>query len=455
MQSLFLFGGTGDLSLKKLYPALLELDKQVKFDKTTRIICIGRRDFTDALFHQFIMDQQLNPSKEWESFVEKLHYVQVRFEVAEDYNKLATFQQIDPQEIAVFYLATAPQYFEVIVEKLNHSSLLEKGNTNHRVVIEKPFGNDLKSAVKINNHMKKFLDESQIYRMDHYLGKEMIQNIMMLRFSNVLFEASWNHTFIDYVEISVSESSGVFERAAYYDKTGAIRDMVQSHLLQMLALIAMTPDKDSHYGHLCDAKVNILKNLKIQSVEEDIVIGQYVSNGFTRGYREENGVSPTSMTETFAAITVQIDVPRWKGVNFYLKTGKGLSHKASEITIVYKRPPGKYGQTAPANKLTIEVDPKEGMSLQFNMKEPRTVSDLITREMAFCQSCMVDYNSPMAYETLIHEVLVGSHDLYARWDEVKYAWVFIEQILSQCEDIKSRLVYYPVGSDGPELRIRQ
>ena len=257
--------------------------------------------------------------------------------------------------------------------------------------------------------MSLYLVEDQIYRMDHYLGKEMIQNILMLRFNNTLFEASWNNTTIDHVQITVAESFGVFERAGYYDASGAIRDMIQSHLLQMLALVAMTPQNtdstdNTSNASICDAKVEVLKHLSIGQVNQDVVLGQYTSGNGHLGYREEKGVREDSTTETYTAMKLRVNLPRWQGVDFYLRTGKRLSSKVSEIVIVYKTPPGASGKTSPANTLTIQIHPEEGMKLKFNMKKPGTVKELVTRDMTFCQSCIVDYTSVEAYETLINEI---------------------------------------------------
>lgn len=452
MMRFFLFGATGDLSIKKLYPALFELFNQKKLTEEVEIICIGRRDFDNGQLHDFIADEVggIRDVKQWFKFIKSLNYKQLAFESLEDYQNLIKGLSFQPEDIHLFYLATAPNFFEPIVSHLSESGLLEKSNPFHRVVIEKPFGKDLKSATAINAHLEKFVDEHQIYRMDHYLGKEMIQNIMMLRFNNMLFEASWNKDYIDHVQITVAESYGVFERAGYYDKSGAIRDMIQSHLLQMLALIAMTPLGNREYADIVSAKVEVLKALKFNDVRNDVVLGQYVSHGNMLGYRQEKGVHPESATETFTAMKLRVDLPRWEGVDFYLRTGKRLMDKVSEIVIVYKKPDGALNGGCPPNTLTIKIHPQEGMKLKFNMKMPGTVKELITREMEFCQSCMIDYNAPEAYETLINEVVLGHHDLYTRWDEVKYEWMFVEKMLDECVDLKNSIQYYPAGSRGPK-----
>jgi glucose-6-phosphate 1-dehydrogenase len=453
MLRFFLFGATGDLSIKKLYPALFELFNKNKLSDDVEIICIGRRDFSDEILHDFIADKVggVRDVKLWFKFVKSLKYKQLAFEDLEDYKQLEAGLKIDKNDTHIFYLATAPQFFEPIVAHLYASRLLEQSNLNHRVVIEKPFGKDLESAIKINEHLESFVDENQIYRMDHYLGKEMIQNIMMLRFNNMLFEASWNKEYIDHVQITVAESYGVFERAGYYDKSGAIRDMIQSHLLQMLALVAMTPLGNREYEDVVSAKVEVLHALRFDDVRKDVVLGQYISHGNMLGYRQEKGVHPKSLTETFTAMKIRVDLPRWDGIDFYLRTGKRLKSKVSEIVIVYKKPTGSIGNECPPNTLTIQIHPQEGMKLKFNMKMPGTIKELITREMEFCQSCMIDYHAPEAYETLINEVVLGNHDLYTRWDEVKNEWTFVEKMLDECVDLKTDIQYYEAGSRGPKL----
>ncbi len=450
MLRIFLFGATGDLSIKKLFPALFELLHANKMPETHEIVCIGRRDYSQEDFQNFIAEQVggVRDVQKWFSFIKNLRYEQVVFEEAMNYELLRAKIQPEVGDTHLFYLATAPQYFEVIVSHLASSQLLVKGNHLHRIVIEKPFGTDLESAHKINRHLDQFLEEDQIYRMDHYLGKEMIQNIMMLRFNNVLFEAGWHKDYIDHVQITVAESYGVFERAGYYDQSGAVRDMIQSHLLQMVALIAMEPSCLDDQ-ELCKAKMEVLKHLAFENVHKDIVLGQYVRNGDVKGYIEEAGVDPNSLTETYAAIKIRINVPRWEGVDFYLRTGKQLAKKASEIVIVYKQPTHQIGQDVPPNTLSIQIHPQEGMTVKFNMKKPGSVKELITREMAFCQSCLLDYDAPEAYETLIHEVILGKHDLYTRWDEVRYAWTFVEAILSRCHKDDVVINQYPAGSRGP------
>ncbi len=453
MLRIFLFGATGNLSMKKLIPAFYQLLEKRQLPENVEIICIGRREFTRTSFQDFVIDRigGERDVKKWFTFIKRLEYHQLRFDAPNDYKRLLEKIAIHEVDVHLFYLATDPRFFTIITRYLSEFGLLEYSNINQRIVFEKPFGKDLESATEINEVLSTYLVEDQIYRMDHYLGKEMIQNIMMLRFSNMIYEASWNHAYIDHVQITVTESVGVLERAGYYDQSGAIRDMIQSHLLQMLTLVAMTPKKYPDEETVISGKTEVLKALSIADAKTDVVIGQYVAAKGMQSYRDEKGVPPDSCTETFAALKVKVDLPRWEGVDFYLKTGKRLSGKISEIAIIYKETGKNLIPDCPTNVLVIEIYPKEGMRLTFNMKKPGTTQEIVTREMEFCQSCLVDYSAPEAYEILIHEVIMGKHDLYTRWDEVKYEWTFVEKMLHECGTLGDKLQFYPAGSRGPEL----
>lgn len=452
MLRLFLFGATGDLSVKKLYPALFALHTGGQLPEAHEMICIGRRPYDQAAFQNFIIDEVggVRDVKQWYSFIKRLTYVSIAFETASDYERLSEMLLVkNDEDIHIFYLATAPEFFEVIASNVHSAGLLKRGNLRHRIVIEKPFGKDLKSAESINQHLNQYLVEDQIYRMDHYLGKEMIQNILMLRFDNTLFEASWDRSAIDHVQISVTESGGVEERAGYYDRSGAVRDMIQSHLLQMLALVAMQPES-LELAAITAAKTDVLSKLRIEDVSRDVVLGQYAAGGQWKGYREEEGVPVQSSTETFAAMKLKIDDPKWQGVDFYLRTGKRMAAKVSEIVVVYKAPSHPTEKYAPANTLTIQIHPLEGMKVRFNMKRPGHHKELVTREMAFCQSCMSDYDAQEAYEVLIMEAVQGKRELYTHWEEVRKAWTFVESILAACTQKSLKLHAYPAGGRGPE-----
>lgn len=463
MSSLFyIFGGTGDLSFKKLYPAFYALYRKQDLPESFQMIVIGRRE-QDSLEMRRQIEQSLNAQildadqhqYTIGEFVKRFVYFKMNFDDGNAYERLLTLtcELCEDNEATqkVAYLATAPEYFEVISNQLTDKQILIKGNEHHSIVIEKPFGKNLESAAQIDKALSATLEPKQIYRMDHYLGKSMIQNLMILRFSNAIFEAAWNHHFIDHVQITVSEDIGVGDRGGYYDHSGAIRDMIQSHLLQIMALITMDQPKSLDYDDLCNEKVKVLNAMKVNNLETDIILGQYAHTGEKLGYLEEKGVNPSSCTETFVALKMQIDNGRWNGVDFFLRTGKHLKRRMAEVTIFYKNnlPFIKY-QNAPQNRLTIRIQPEEGTTFHFNLMEPSNAQNMVEREMDFCQSCLLIEDSPEAYEKLIYDVIVGDRTLYTRWDEVEASWRFVDQMIMPCKEKKMELLPYEIGSWGPK-----
>lgn len=457
---IYIFGGTGDLSFKKLYPAFYALYKKSDLPEAFEIIVIGRRTLDTPKMRAQIRERLLvdgdasGQQEQVDGFLSHIQYYQMAFDDTNAYAALHDLSQtlISGHETGrIAYLAAAPAYFEVIARNLTAAGILEGGNTNHRIVIEKPFGKDLKSAAQIDHALQSCLHADQIYRMDHYLGKSMIQNLMILRFSNAIFEAAWNCRFIDHVQITVAEDMGVGDRGGYYDRSGAVRDMIQSHLLQIVALMTMNQPASLHYDDLADEKVKVLRAMKVENIHTDLILGQYVGNGHLPGYREEKDVQPESCTETFAALKMQIDNERWKGVDFYLRTGKHLKRRVAEVTIFYKNnlPNIKYAN-APQNRLTIRIQPDEGTTFHFNLMEPSNAQTIIEREMDFCQSCLLIEDSPEAYEKLIYDVLEADRTLYTRWDEVEASWQFVDQMLLNCNEKQPVLHSYPIGSWGPE-----
>lgn len=458
----YIFGGTGDLSFKKLYPAFYALFRKQDLPEDFALLVIGRRDqstedmrgqIESALLKHY-PDNEVQ-AKNIHNFLNHVVYFKMNFDDENAYERLLTLSfelcegSENPAKLA--YLATAPEYFEIIAENLTKAQVLVKGNTKHRIVIEKPFGKDLESAYQIDKAISSVLNPEQIYRMDHYLGKSMIQNLMILRFSNAIFEASWNRRFIDHVQITVAEDIGVGDRGGYYDRSGAIRDMIQSHLLQIVALLTMNQPKSLDYDDLCDEKVSVLNAMKVENMEKDLVLGQYVGSDTKKGYMEEKGVAVGSCTETFVALKMQIDNERWKGVDFFLRTGKHLKRKVAEVTIFYKNelPHIKYAN-APQNKLTIRIQPEEGTTVHFNLMAPSNEQQIIEREMDFCQSCLLIEDSPEAYEKLIYDVIMADRTLYTRWDEVEASWRFVDQMVIPCKDRVGILFPYEIGSWGPD-----
>lgn len=454
----YIFGGTGDLSFKKLYPAFFALYKKQDLPESFHVLVIGRRDYSSfdmrAQIEVGLNNYYPGHESQVKNFLEHVIYFQMDFDNEEAYERLLTISceltEFSTEIGKIAYLATAPEYFEIIAKRLTTAQILVKGHDQHSIVIEKPFGKDLESAYAIDKAISEVLAPEQIYRMDHYLGKSMIQNLMILRFSNAIFEASWNRRYIDHVQVTVAEDIGVGDRGGYYDKSGAIRDMIQSHLLQIVALLTMNQPKSLNYDDLCDAKVEVLKQLKIGSIEKDLVLGQYVSDGIMKSYHDEKGIEEGSCTETFVAMKLQIDNERWKDVDFYLRTGKHLAQKVAEVTVFYKNDLHhiKY-KNAPQNKLTIRIQPEEGTTIHFNLMAPANEQQIIEREMDFCQSCLLIEDSPEAYEKLIYDVTQGDRTLYTRWDEVEASWQFVDQVILPCQDRIGILHPYTIGTWGP------
>lgn len=469
--TIILFGGTGNLAYKKLYPAFYNLYFERQLADDFKIISVGRRDLKVEDYKSIVRSniQQYSAINDYtmlDGFIKHLVYHQLAFKELEDYKILKNIIDNCVEECVnngnrIFYLATAPDYFEVIAQNLKKSGILEiEEEAFKRIVIEKPFGKNLEDAKKINKTLSNIFQESEIFRTDHYLGKSMIQNIMILRFSNTIFEPLWNKECIDNIQITVSETIGIEERGRYYEGTGALRDMVQSHLLQVLALVAMDPPKSLNTEDVRDEKVKVLRAMKPFSAKEvanNMVLGQYYGESDIPGYHDENYVQENSLTETFVAMRVEIDNPKWDGVGFYIRSGKRLKRKVAEIVIQFKDnlPFNLYGEKIKEqnnlnpNLLRIKIQPNEGVSLGFHIKEPSTKDIITEKTMDFCQNCEINMKSPEAYEKLILDALTGDQSLYTRWDEVQASWGFIDKISQTCLDRNRLLKTYSPGSWGP------
>lgn len=441
MSIVTIFGSTGDLTYRKLLPALTNLKKTGKLNGGSKILCIGRRDWDTAMYIKSVKEHSVADISSIEAMIE---YVKVDLGSEDDFDRLSTYIQSWNQDNHVFYLALPPSLFPKVASGLYRSNLVIKGDFNQRVVFEKPFGEDLESAEKINQLLWQYFDEEQIYRIDHYLGKEMIQNILALRFANRIFESDWHKDSIEKVRILVKEEDGVGTRGGYYDSIGAMRDMVQSHLLQMLALTAMEAPKTYDAKSIRKEKVSLLNKLTIEPT--DIVKGQY------EGYTQETKVSPESRTETFVQLKAFIDDSRWRNVPFYLITGKKLDNKASEIIIDFK--PGEKSDCLwPTddlynNQLIIKVAPEEGMSFRMNVKESGLDSDIIPSTMEYVHGKDAFGNVPEAYEKLLLEILNKNPMLFARWDEIETTWKFTEMVRNMNQD--SPIIY----KDESDLKIK-
>lgn len=467
-----LFGATGDLAKRKLFPALFRLFQRGSLGEQFSVIGVARKSFPTEEFRKHV-HQSLeefghlsnSDAKLWETFAAHLDYVGLDITQKENYTSLNSLvSQVETKfnipGNRIFYLAIAPNLFGPVALNLKSADLLETQGFK-RLVIEKPFGHDYASAEALNNEIRKVFSEEEIYRIDHYLGKEMVQNIEVIRFANSIFEPLWNNKHIANVQITSSETVGVEERSGYYEKAGALRDMVQNHMLQMVMMTAMEPPSRLVTEAIRDEKVKVLRSLRRYSGEEvdkHVIRGQYTSGTINDkslpAYVEEKGVNPKSTTETFIAAKLYIDNFRWAGVPFYIRTGKRMPVKSTEIIIQFKDLPknlyfNKRGELG-SNLLGIRIHPKEGIYLQLNAKKPGTEGDVTPITMDFCQNCEVGINLPEAYERLLLDCLEGDSTFFTRWDEVALAWKFVDPIAESWAKGNTELYPYVAGSWGPE-----
>ena len=474
---LTIFGGTGDLAKRKLLPALYHLAEDSILPEELHLLFIGRKPMDNESYRQYGIKAVREYSrtdvddKALETFSQKLFYHQMEFiSEPESYaglGKLLTSieEGFDKPSIRIFFLAVGPEHFAPIVQSLHDNGLADKGNLDHRVMVEKPFGSDLDSARELNRTTSEALDEQQVYRIDHYLGKEMIRNIMAIRFANSLFEPLWNHNYIDNIQITSVETLGVEGRGPYYEQSGILKDMLQNHLLQMLALITMEPPVDLSPESVRDEKVKALRSLRNFSDENScggIVQGQYGRGGEGKNkmpaYREEPGVDQNSATPTYVALKAQVDNFRWGGVPIYIRSGKRLDKSRTQIVIEFKRLPGvnfyKDFEGQPPNLLVIEVQPAEGMYFRINLKRPGSEFKIENVALNYAQHSRFAGNVPEAYEQLLLEAYRANSSLFTRWDELEYSWRFIEGIQNNCRAIPEHFPNYEAGSRGPEAADR-
>jgi len=472
--TIVIFGASGDLTARKLIPALYHLFKDKQMPHDFRVVGFARREKNDASWRQELrtaLDQfsRTKPvdDKVWSAFAENLFYCQGDLTDDAAYKKLETqlteFGSGPLRENLLFYLAISPSQFGEVVEQIHRCGLLNKdGAAWQRIVVEKPFGHDLASAHALNQELTRYAHEQQVFRIDHYLGKETVQNILMFRFSNSIFERLWNRESVDHVQITVSEKIGVGERGGYYEEAGALRDMVQNHMLQVLSLIAMEPPVSLEAEAVRDEKVKLLKSIRPltpEDVAKQIVRGQYFAgavDGQPRpGYRQETKVNPGSNVETFAALKLLIDNWRWSGVPFYLRTGKNLPMSASEVRIQFRPTPNvlfaaKCGNSLGANALTLRLQPNEGISLRFNGKVPGTTLGARPVRMHFSYDSEFGAYTPEAYERLLLEAIAGDATLFIRRDEVETAWQIVDSIRAGWEGKPlTNREFYAAGTWGP------
>lgn len=468
-----IFGGTGDLTHRKLLPAIYNLIHSKKLPHNFAIVSIGRKEIDDEAYRQEAYNSIKKFSRYkkidedlWDEIAKRLHYKKLEFHDSTGYDELNNFLKgldkvYNTKGNRIFYLAVSPEYFDTITEELNTHNLVKNDSSWQRLIIEKPFGGDLASARRLNQKISKVFGEDNTYRIDHYLGKEMIQNLMVLRFANSIFEPLWNNRYIDNIQISSSETVGVENRGGYYDESGALKDMVQNHMLQLLTLTAMEPPMNLSSSSIRDEKVKILRSLEEmtpENIKRNVIRAQYGegNNGKfkLKAYVSEDRVSPTSSTETFVALKLYVENFRWAGVPFYIKTGKRLNTKSTEIIVQFKAIPkilySKEHENLNSNILVIKVQPKEGIYFKFNTKMPGTENNIIPVQMDFCQSCQFESNTPEAYEKLLLEVMNGDNTLFTSWSEVEYSWKFVDSIASIWKNENTKLPIYNSGSCGPQ-----
>lgn len=474
-QILIIFGASGDLTYRKLVPALFDLYKQSSLPNNFAVVGVARSQFTDDSFREKMKDgiRQFALFKdakdeEIDAFSKLLFYLSLNTDDGTEYSKLKTLlSKIDSEKNTggnyLFYLSTPPNLYPLIPRFLAEQGLNKAKGKIRRIVIEKPFGTDLKSAQELNKSLLADYREDQIYRMDHYLGKETVQNMLVTRFSNSIYEPLWNRNYIHHVEITASESIGVENRGGYYDHSGAMRDMVQNHLFQLLALVAMEPPTVIESEAIRNEKLKVFQAMRPLSQEDilnNVIRGQYtaakVKGQPEKGYREESGVDPESRTETYVALKLFIDNWRWGGVPFYIRTGKRLPTRVSEVVIHFKPTPlnlfvDNKEYCSDGNVLVIRIHPDEGILLKTGMKIPGSGYKVKDVNMDFHYSQLQDTYVPGAYERLLLDAMLGDSTLYTRGDALELAWKFVQPILNYWEQNPEAPLYgYPAGSWGPE-----
>jgi len=468
---LVIFGGTGDLTHRKLMPALYNMLLDGLVPEHFKVVSIGRRDKTDDEYKNEIRASIDRHSRNkvdediWTRLKDMIKYYRFDFRDNDGYPKLKEYlEEIDKTANTrgnrIYYMAVAPEYFETIVHGLHSAKMAKVEGSWSRLVIEKPFGKDLITARQLNQKLLEVFEEKNIYRIDHYLGKEMIQNIMVLRFSNSIFESIWNNKFIDNIQISLTEKLGVGTRGGYYEHSGAMRDMIQNHIMQILSLVAMEPPVNLKTDSIRTEKLKVIEAIEDISPEflkNNVVFGQYdrgvIDGKPVVGYREEVNVPKDSGTETFVALKLHVNNFRWANTPFYIRTGKRLGNYGAEIVIQFKDLPNilyfEDSNIQEPNLLVIRIQPNVGVFFQFNTKDFSSHHGIIPTKMDTSYVSPTQGNTPEAYERLIYDILRGDSTLFSRWDEVEAAWTVADKIISYREQSNVRFPNYDAGSMGP------
>lgn len=475
-QALVIFGASGDLTNRKLIPAVFDLYMNRSLPEGYAILGISRTQFTDPQFRekmkegirQFAHNREADEEK-IDTFLSSLFYLRIDTAKGEEYvqvkNKLDEMnRKFNLGRNCIFYLSTPPSLYTVIPRFLYEQGLISQEEGFRRVIIEKPFGHDLASAIRLNRELLEFLTEEQIYRIDHYLGKETVQNMMVTRFANGIYEPLWNRNYIQYVEITAAESVGIEDRGGYYDEAGALRDMIQNHLLQVLSLVAMEPPNKITSEEIRYEKMRVFRSLRPMNhadLKQNAIRGQYTGSTVRgkqyRGYREEANVKPDSRTETYAALKIYIDNWRWQGIPFYIRTGKRLPTRVTEVVIHFRPSPQKLfkpadGSNLSDNQLILRIQPDEGILLKIGMKVPGNGYEVKPVNLSFRYSDLTDQYIADAYERLILDCMSGDNMLFMQGEATEETWKFVQPILDYWEnDGEAPLYGYPSGSWGPDV----
>ncbi len=454
------FGATGDLAKKRIFPALFKLYGAQLLPKEFKIICAARTKYSTADFQTYVQENLLAENTDvLDQFTSHIEYLAVN--VAEDKNletiktAIKNFEmEIKACPQVIYYMSIAPNIFAEAIENIGTGALnisCQEHNTKSRIIIEKPFGSSLESALTLKFLLEKFFSEEQIYRIDHYLGKETVQNILAFRFGNEIFEPTWNNEYIDQIQIITSEKVGVENRGEFYDKSGALRDITQNHLLQLLSIITMEEPKQFNAIEINNRKMAVLKDVKQLTPEEVVtstIRGQY------KGYLEEPKIDPKSQTETYALVKLEVDNPRWRGVPIYLRTGKKLMGKVTSIIIQFKDTKHQLfsdlAQKPTPNHITLQIQPNEGIGITLAAKKPGLDTSIELVDMEFCYKTSFDTPQPEAYERLIMDVILGDQSLFIAQDVIEQCWRIIDPIENAWQTGKAPLSIYEPGTWGPK-----
>jgi glucose-6-phosphate 1-dehydrogenase len=469
--AIVIFGASGDLTRRKLIPALFELASCQSLARRFSIVGFARSEMTDAAFQDSVARAVRENAtckvkdEDLRSFAQSFVYLAGDYDQQDAFEKLShRLEELDRERHLegnrLYYLATPPAVYPKVIAQIHKANLAKPTNENSwvRIIVEKPFGHDLASAKKLNHTILEAFDETQVYRIDHFLGKDTVQNLLALRFGNGIFEPLWNRNYIDHVQITAAETLGVEQRASFYETTGALRDMVQSHLLQLTSLAAIEPPSNFDATALRNEKLKVLQALRPytpETVVTKVVAGQYTQGQIdgedVAGYRQEPGVKPDSKTETFVAAKVLIDNWRWADVPFYIRTGKRMRRRVTEVAINFRRAPHLLfrGQEIDTNTLVLNIQPEEGISVGFHVKLPGQKLRLARVSMDFSYLAAFGTSERSAYATLLNDCMRGDATLFDRADGVEAAWAFVQPILDAWENQARTVSPYPAGSWGP------